>query len=104
MKARNLLQTPPPEAGEYFETLLKNDRVTIELIVSSDTPEPLLYHQKHDEAVLLLEGRALLWVDGKHVTLKRGDFLHIPADTPHRVLETEAGTRWLAIHTKEPLC
>jgi cupin 2 domain-containing protein len=104
MQARNLLLTPPPDAGESFETLLKNDDVTVELIVSSDTPEPILYHQEHDEAVLLLEGRAVLWLDGRHVTLTRGDFLHIPAHTPHRVLETEAGTRWLAIHSRKPLC
>jgi len=101
---KNLFDAAVPEKGEYFETLLKNDDVAIEMIVSSDTPEPVLYHPVKDEAVLLLDGEATLWIDGRHVTLKPGDFLHIPAHTPHRVLETRKGTRWLAIHTKEPLC
>ena len=100
----NLFDRKIPDTGESFETLLKNDDVAIELIVSSDRPEPILYHQQKDEAVLLLEGKATLWIDGRHVILKPGDFLHIPAGTPHKVLETENGTRWLAIHTKAPLC
>jgi len=101
---RSLLNIETPEIGEYFETLLKNEDVSIEVIVSSDRPEPILYHQQKDEAVLLIEGKATLWVDGKHVTLLPGDFLHLPAHTPHKVLETQKGTRWLAIHAKAPLC
>ncbi len=100
----NLFDFPVPDTGEEFHTLLKNRSLRIETIVSSDTPEPLLYRQEHDEAVLLLAGGALLWIDGKEVQLQPGDFLHIPAHTPHRVLKTEKGTRWLAIHTKEPTC
>lgn len=101
---KHLLEYDIPETGETFETLLTNDDVTIELIVSSEQPEPVLYHQQKDEAVLLIQGKATLWVDGKHITMLPGDFLHIPAQTPHKVLETENGTRWLAIHTKRALC
>ncbi|WP_456380868.1 cupin domain-containing protein [Hydrogenimonas sp.] len=101
---KNLFDIAVPDRGEFFETLLKNDEVTIEAIVSSETPEPVLYRQENDEAVLLLEGGATLQIDGRKITLGPGDFLHIPAHTPHRVLETERGTRWLAIHTKKPLC
>ena len=100
----NLFEKAVPDASETFETLLRNDHVVIETIVSSDTPNPVLYDQEHDEAVLLLEGSALLWIEGKEIALKPGDFLHIPAHTRHKVLATQKGTRWLAIHTKEPLC
>ncbi|WP_457597504.1 cupin domain-containing protein [Hydrogenimonas sp.] len=101
----NLFQPKPPAKGERFETLLRNDHCTIELIVSSDTPEPTLYDQPHDEAVLLIEGEATLWVEGKEIAMREGDFLHLPAHTCHRVLSTAPGTRWLAIHTTmEPLC
>ena len=100
----NLFDLPVPETGESFRTLLRNGSLRIEAIVSSDTPEPMLYRQEQDEAVLLLSGGAVLWIDGREVTLRPGDFLHIPARTPHRVLKTEKGTRWLAIHMKEPSC
>ena len=101
---KNLLSLPVPKVGEFFETLLCNDHVTIETIVSSDTPEPKLYDQPHDEAVLLIEGEATLEANGNTIVLKAGDFLHIPAHTPHKVSKTKNGTRWLAIHAKEPLC
>ena len=95
---RNLLETAPPESGELFEGLLENGCVDIELIVSSESPEAALYNQPHDEAVLLIDGSATLEIAGEIGELERGDFLIIPANTPHRVLKTENGTRWLAIH------
>jgi cupin 2 domain-containing protein len=101
---RNLYDYPAPSSGERFEKLLESDHLTIETIVSSDTPETTLYDQDHDEAVLLLEGCATLWIDGRTITMKPGDFLLIPAHKPHKVLKTEPETRWLAIHSKEPLC
>jgi len=100
----HLFERPVPETGEVFEVLARNDRLTVELIVSSDTPEPLLYDQDHDEAVVLLEGGATLWVDGEEIEMGPGDYLCLPAHTPHKVLATRKGTRWLAIHAKEPLC
>jgi len=101
---QNLFSKPVPNSGELFETLLKNDQVTIEVIVSSNSPEPTLYNQSNDEAVLLITGKAHLFINGEEVIMNPGDLLHIPANTPHKVLKTEKGTRWLAIHTKGVLC
>ena len=98
---RNLFDAPIPETGELFETLLENGNVHIELIVSSDTPDERLYNQPHDEAVLLIEGRASLEMGGTLIELKSGDFTLIPADTPHRVVKTTKGCRWLAIHIRK---
>ena len=95
---QNLLEAAVPKSGERFERLFANGYADIELIVSSDTPEATLYNQPHDEAVFLIDGSAALEMEGEVVELKRGDFFIIPANTPHRVLKTEKGTRWLAIH------
>ncbi len=95
---QNLLEAAAPKSGELFEKLFENGYTDIELIVSSDRPETVLYNQPHDEAVLLMEGSATLEMEGEVVELKRGDFFIIPANTPHRVLKTEKATRWLAIH------
>ena len=48
-----------------------------------------------------LEGnRARLWVAGTETVLGPGDYLFIPAHTPHRVLETSdtPPCLWLAVH------
>lgn len=101
-------ELPAPPTGEVFAELLRLEltpsqsggRVWIERIVSSATPEPVLYDQSQDEWVLLLQGRARLWVDGVERVLGPGDYLFIPAHRPHRVLETSAEPRcvWLAVH------
>jgi quercetin dioxygenase-like cupin family protein len=48
--------------------------------------------------VLVLEGRARLLVDETEIELQAGEWLLLPAGCPHTVLETQAGTSWLALH------
>lgn len=98
---RNLLAHMPALAtGEEFQTLVRRDGVHIERIVSSASPEPVLYDQDRDEWVLLLQGHATLELDGTPVELTAGDHLLIPARLPHRVLATSASPRcvWVAVH------
>ncbi|MBV5272836.1 MAG: cupin domain-containing protein [Lamprocystis purpurea] len=95
---------PGPATGEIFEELLRLElpagRVWIERIVSSPFPEPVLYDQPQSEWVILLQGEARLWVAGEERMLVSGDYLFIPAHTPHRVVETSAEPQciWLAVH------
>jgi len=70
----------------------------VEQILSSASPEPMAYLQDHDEWVVVLEGAATLEVAGERVDLAAGDWLLIPASTPHHVVATVAGTNWLAVH------
>ncbi len=94
----NILEYSIPDKGEDFTTLLERDGVRIVRIVSSDDIEPVEYIQDEDEWVVVLEGEAVLDIDGDTKTLHRGDTLLIPAKTPHNVLQTEKGTLWLAAH------
>jgi len=84
--------------GEEFREVARVQNVVIEEIVSSATPDSFEYRQTQDEWVVVLEGAATLDVDGTEVTLAAGEWVLIPADTRHRVLATEAATRWLAVH------
>ena len=84
--------------GEEFRDLVRVQNVIIEEIISSALPDAFEYRQPHDEWVVVLEGSARLDVDGTELTLDTGDWVLIGALTPHHVLETEAGTRWLAVH------
>jgi cupin 2 domain-containing protein len=87
-----------PAVGERTEVLAAAGGARVERIVSSARPDPGEYDQDHDEWVLLVEGRATLEVAGATVELASGDYLLLPARTRHRVLETSAGTTWLAVH------
>jgi len=91
---------PEPEEGEVFDELLRVGGTRIERIVSSDRPEPELYDQDGDEWVCLLQGEAELQVGSETLTLRGGDYLHLPARTPHRVLKTshDPVCVWLAVH------
>jgi quercetin dioxygenase-like cupin family protein len=87
-----------PSVGERFHELVRVRNVVVEEIVSSARPASIESRQPQDEWVVVLEGAATLDVDGAAVALTAGEWLLIRADTPHRVLETDAGTRWLAVH------
>lgn len=88
----------PPTTGERFEALLEHKNLVIERICSSADIESNFYVQAQDEWVLLLQGSAELEVDGAIQSLQSGDYLFIPANTPHSVKKVSAGTVWLAVH------
>ncbi|UFH59482.1 cupin domain-containing protein [Sulfurovum mangrovi] len=94
----NLFEYEVPTEGESFTTLFESDKLTISRIVSSDRVEPKEYCQEVDEWVILLEGEATLKIDTEIKTLHKGEFISIPAHTPHEVLTTQKGTLWLALY------
>ena len=40
----------------------------------------------------------MLEVGGEPVRLSAGDWVLLPAGVPHRLVEVEAGSNWLAVH------
>jgi cupin 2 domain-containing protein len=94
----NLYGGEQPPQGELFKTLAKLRQVKIERILSSSSPDQALYDQAQDEWVALLRGQATLEVAGEALELAEGDYLVLPAHTPHRVLAASAGALWLAVH------
>lgn len=66
--------------------------------ILSGVVEPVDYVQDQDEWVVVLDGAAVLEVDGEHCDLARGDWMLLPAGTPHRLVSTRPGTNWLAVH------
>ena len=59
------------------------------------------YDQDDNEWVVLLSGGARLeFVDGESMTMKPGDFVHIPAGRKHRLVWTDpdCDSLWLAVH------
>lgn len=87
-----------PPGGERFEALLTHKNLVIERIVSSAGTTPTEYVQPQDEWVVLLQGEATLEVAGKAVELHSGDYLFLPAGTPHVIRRVTDGAIWLAVH------
>lgn len=99
MEIGNLfLKADPPQQGEYFKTLLQQQGILIELILSSSQIEPQEYIQEQDEWVVLLQGEAVLDIAGETIRLRAGNYIFLAAQTPHTVLAVSQGALWLAIH------
>jgi cupin 2 domain-containing protein len=104
MKTNLFEQIPKHAAQEIFTELLLTDQVRIERIVSfgQASPEGFWYEQPESEWILLLTGSAQLRLEDRVLDLVPGDYLNIPAGTPHRVEKTaeQGQTVWLAIFYK----
>lgn len=98
MRGNLFAQPGAPPSGERFETLLRHKNLVIERIISSSLVTPTTYVQAQDEWVVLLQGEAVLEVDGQHHALKSGDYLFLAAGLPHTVLSASDGALWLAVH------
>ena len=86
-----------PPVGERTQVLVTAHGFTVEQILSGRLDAPVDDDQEHDEWVVVLEGGAVLEIDGEERTMVRGDWLLLPARVPHRVLSTQIGTSWLAV-------
>ena len=99
---KNLFKNIPDKLPkELFETLVENEQIQIERIVSRGhaSPEEGWYDQDRDEFVLLLKGAArLLFEYWRYWDMGPGDWQEIPAHVKHRVAWTdgEGETIWLA--------
>jgi cupin 2 domain-containing protein len=90
--------TAPASGEELFLELLTHRNLVVEQILSGPSDQPREYLQEQDEWVVVLAGGAALTVDGEPVELGPGDWVFLPADVPHVVTRTDAGTSWLAVH------
>ncbi|MDR2342292.1 MAG: cupin domain-containing protein [Campylobacteraceae bacterium] len=89
-----------PNNGEVFEILHKQKNIEITHIISSSKLPDILYCQDKDEFIIVLEGGAVLEVEGEEICLKKGEYFFIKAFTKHRILKCENGTHWLAVYMK----
>lgn len=70
----------------------------VEQILSGSLLGPVEDLLDHEEWVVVLEGGAELEADGEREVLRAGDWVRLGPGVPHRVLSTQPGTSWLAVH------
>jgi cupin 2 domain-containing protein len=90
-----------PRHGEETVALSAVGGAMVEQILSGRLDATVDYRADVDEWVLVLEGRAVLEIAGVTVELGAGDWVLLPARTPHRLLETGPGTSWLTVTGQE---
>ena len=95
-RGRLLDASAAPTTGERTDRVVSMGTVVVDQILSGSV-EPVDYDQDHDEFALVLAGAAVLDVDGEPVELAAGDWVLLPARTPHRLVHTEPETSWLTI-------
>ena len=97
----NLLEhIPETSQEEIFQTLIQNEKVKIERIISygQTTPKDYWYDQDEDEFVMVVEGEAQIkYEDGTLYKLVKGDTLYIKSHQKHQVTYTSNPTIWLAL-------
>jgi len=92
--------TAAPATGERVQAVLDHRNVAIRQILSGRIDLPREFLQDDDEWVVVVAGGAVIDVDGERLPLGPGDWAFLPAGVPHTVLETDAGTSWLAVHVR----
>jgi cupin 2 domain-containing protein len=95
---------PDASRREQFDTMLMQDGVRLERIVSNGqaTPSGEWYDQPQNEWVMLLAGEALIRIEFEEELrrLSVGQWIMLPAHCRHRVEWTspDQHTVWLALH------
>jgi quercetin dioxygenase-like cupin family protein len=67
-------------------------------VPAGDMP-PLHVHHTHDEGFLLLEGELSLFLPGREIALRPGEFVLAPRGVPHTYQVGDAPARWLIVST-----
>lgn len=87
-----------PVIDEAFHELCRVGDSMVEEILSGQVDQVNTFTQDHSEFVVVLEGKALLELEGHSIHLKANDWVQLPPFLPHKVIQVEPGTRWLAVH------
>lgn len=90
--------TDAPETGERVEVLSAGSGWRVEQILSGTLPEPVDDLLDHEEWVVVLAGAAVVEIESTPVSMRTGDWIRIGPGVPHRVISTDPGTSWLAVH------
>ena len=87
-----------PMTGEITRRVFSGPGVELVEICTGKLDGPVEFIGDEDEWVVVNAGRAWLDAGGTTVELGPGDWVVIARHTPHRLVDVEPGTRWLALH------
>ena len=103
MPANFFSNVPTQLPSELIQTLVEQEHVRIERIISTahQSPADFWYDQEEHEWVIVLQGSARIEFaePAREILLEPGDYVDIPAHQRHRVAWTSITepTLWLAV-------
>ena len=86
-----------PTTGERVTVLARVGTARVEHILTGRLDEPVEYCADVDEWVAVMGGGATLQLDGASIHLGPGEWLLLPAGTPHRLVDASPGTSWVTV-------
>ncbi|MBQ8356774.1 MAG: helix-turn-helix domain-containing protein [Clostridia bacterium] len=100
--AENARQVTPAFDLSQYRLSIQNEKMTVKVfwarVVSSETESLLTQYTRHTffEVQYALEGRIVITVGDNRFTLKESDFIVIPPDTYHQIIDgDETGARFI---------
>ncbi len=63
-------------------------------------PMAMYHHEPYQEGFLVLDGEAVLIIEGEERALKRWDYVHCPRDVPHVIVGGPTGAFVLAVGSR----
>jgi len=69
--------------------------------VKDSVPEH--YHADHTENIVVISGKATMTIDGKKITINKGDYLNLPEGTKHAVTEVMGHNPLKVLSIQTPL-
>jgi len=78
------------EGSVVSRTLLKNQGGTLTVFAFGEGQGLSEHSTPHDASVLILDGSAVVTIDGEEHRVSRGQMLHLPAGVPHALRAPES--------------
>ncbi|KAB2917696.1 MAG: cupin domain-containing protein [Bacteroidetes bacterium] len=78
----------PAGVENVYSRPLYSDSLCSSFVIFIKKEVKLHKHLHHTEHVTVLDGEAIMTLGDKVFTVKKGDFIFIPKNTPHRVVTT----------------
>lgn len=95
------LDTPTP-CDNVCMALISHDSLQSNFVIWVKKLVPLHYHTTHTETIVVLEGSALMLLNGQEITINKGDFVVIPPNTEHGVLQVTSIEPLKVLSTQAP--
>ena len=88
---KSLNQYEPTEAYDNIHVLkIASDSLQSSYIIWVKKGVKGHFHQTHTENIVVIEGKAIMTIGDKEITIKKGDYINIPYQTPHAVVEVKS--------------